>query len=94
MIFIIYSQKNTPQNQITWLVSSISYDGMPLSFIVIAEVQSSEKSIMTKYEHRTNVILINLPNMNYIMFFKLMQTGNMKAKYIDTKQIDTKPKSE
>lgn len=45
---------------------------------------------MTKYEHRTHVILINLPNMNYIMFFKLMQTGNRKAKYIDTKQIDTK----
>lgn len=79
--------------QITWLVSSISYDGMPLSFILIAEVQNSEKSIMTKYEYRTNVILINLPNMNY-MFFKLMQTGNMKAKYIDTKEIDTKPKSE
>ena len=79
--------------QITWLVSSISYDGMPLSFILIAEVQNSEKSIMTKYEYRTNVILINLPNMNY-MFFKLMQTGNMKAKYIDTKEIDTKPNSE
>ena len=79
--------------QITWLVSSISYDGMPLSFILIAEVQNSEKSIMTKYEYRTNVILINLPNMNY-MFFKLMQTGNMKAKHIDTKEIDTKPKSE
>lgn len=63
---------------------------MPQPFILIAEVQSSEKSIMTKYEHRTHVILINLPNMNYIMFFKLMQTGNMKAKYIDTKQIDTK----
>lgn len=63
---------------------------MPQPFILIAEVQSSEKSIMTKYEHRTHVILINLPNMNYIMFFKLMQTGNMKAKYIDTKQLDTK----
>lgn len=63
---------------------------MPQPFILIAVVQSSEKSIMTKYEHRTHVILINLPNMNYIMFLKLMQTGNMKAKYIDTKQIDTK----
>lgn len=45
---------------------------------------------MTKYEHRTNVILINLPNMNYITFFKLMHTGNKKAKYIDPKQTDTK----
>ena len=77
MIFIIYSQKNTPQNQITWLVSSISYDGMPLSFIVIAEVQSSEKSIMTKYEHRTNVILINLPN--YLITSKINNDCNTEV---------------
>ena len=63
---------------------------MPQSFILIIEVQSSEENIMTKYEHRTNVILINLPNMNYIMFFKLIHTGNMKAKYIDPKQTNTK----